>query len=150
MFYVSLKGERDSVFLREAYQDSHLIEKNRLLLIKEKLRSLVSVSRSRRITPQTDSDETEKTESKYGTDAEEGEDWSDIDNLGSDGLDEDDEDSDEDWSDDGDDIPPDFSDDEGTVNLEEGKLTTQVNGAKKKENKVLDPVFPDGRPRERW
>lgn len=150
MFYVSLKGERDSVFLREAYQDSHLIEKNRLLLIKEKLRSLVSISRSRRITPQTDSDETEKIESKYGTDADEGEDWSDIDNLGSDGLDEDDEDSDDDWSDDGDDIPPDFSDDEGTVNLEEGKLTTQVNGAMKKENKVLDPVFPDGRPRERW
>lgn len=146
MFYVSLKGERDSVFLREAYQDSHLKEKNRLLLIKEKLRSLVSISRSRRITPQTGSDETERVESKYGADAEEGEDWSDIDNLGSDGLDEDDEDSDDDWSDD---IPPDFSDDEGTVNLEDNKLTAQVNGAKKEE-KILAPVFPDGRPRERW
>ncbi|KAK4379214.1 hypothetical protein RND71_001076 [Anisodus tanguticus] len=149
MFYVSLKGDRDSVFLREAYQDSHLIEKNRLLLIKEKLRSLVSVTRfNRRITPQTDSEETEKTESKYGTVDEEGEDWSDIDNLGSDGFDENDEDSDDDWSDD--DIPPDFSDDEGTVKLEDSKLTTQVNGAKKKEEKILAPVFPDGRPRERW
>lgn len=147
MFYVSLKGDRDSVFLREAYQDSHLIEKNRLLLIKEKLRSLVSHSRfPQRTTPQTDSDETEKTESKYGIDAEEDEDWSDIDNLGSDGLDED---SDDDWSDDGDAIPPDFSDDEGTVNLEDSKPTTQVNGAKKEE-KILAPVFPDGRPRERW
>lgn len=151
MFYVSLKGDRDSVFLREAYQDSHLIEKNRLLLIKEKLRSLLSVTRfSRRTTPQTDSDETEKTESKYGTDAEEGEDWSDIDNLGSDGFDDDDEDSDDDWSDDGDDIPPGFSDDEGTINLEDSKLTTQVNGAKKRDEKILVPVFPDGRPRERW
>ncbi|CAN4108395.1 unnamed protein product [Withania somnifera] len=151
MFYVSLKGDRDSVFLREAYQDSHLIEKNRLLLIKEKLRSLVSHTRfSRRATPQTDSDEAEKTEAKYGTDAAEGEDWSDIDNLGSDGLDEYDEDSDDDWSDDGDDIPPDFSDDEGTLNPEDSKPTTQVNGAKKKEEKILAPVFPDGRPRERW
>ncbi|KAM3362441.1 hypothetical protein P3S68_017295 [Capsicum galapagoense] len=111
MFYVSLKGDRDSVFLREAYQYSHLIEKNRLLLIKEKLRSL------------------------------EDEDWSDIDNLGTDGLDEDDDD---DWSDDGDDIPPDFSDDE------DSKPTTQVNGAQKEEEKILAPVFPDGRPQERW
>ncbi|KAJ8529272.1 hypothetical protein K7X08_036107 [Anisodus acutangulus] len=152
MFYVSLKGDRDSVFLREAYQDSHLIEKNRLLLIKEKLRSLVSVARfNRRTTPQTGSEETDKTESKYGTDDEEGEDWSDIDNLGSDGFDENNEDSDDDWSDDGDDdIPPDFSDDEGTVKLDDSKLTTQVNGAKKKEEKILAPVFPDGRPRERW
>ncbi|XP_060218448.1 protein WHAT'S THIS FACTOR 1 homolog, chloroplastic [Lycium barbarum] len=151
MFYVSLKGDRDSVFLREAYQDSHLIEKNRLLLIKEKLRSLVSVTRfNRRTTPQTDSDGTEKSESKYGTDAEEGEDWSDIDNLGSDGFDDGDEDSDDDWSDDGDeDIPPDFSDDEGTVNLEDRKLTKKVNGTKEEE-KNLVPVFPDGRPRERW
>ncbi|KAI6702585.1 hypothetical protein NL676_011721 [Syzygium grande] len=45
LFYVSLKGERDSVFLREAYRNSHLIEKDQLLLIKEKLRSLVNVPR---------------------------------------------------------------------------------------------------------
>ncbi|CAN4111474.1 unnamed protein product [Withania somnifera] len=148
MFYVSLKGDRDSVFLHEAYQDSHLIEKKRLLLIKEKLRSLVSHSRfSRRATPQTAFDETEKTESGYGTDAEEGEDSSDIDNLGSDGLGED---SDDDWSDDGDDIPPDFSDDEGTINLEDCKLTAQVSGAKTKEEKILAPAFPDDWPRELW
>ncbi|XP_009757096.1 protein WHAT'S THIS FACTOR 1 homolog, chloroplastic-like [Nicotiana tabacum] len=158
MFYVSLKGDRDSVFLREAYHDSHLIEKNRLLLIKEKLRSLVSVTRfNRRGTPQTDSDEAGKPESKYRSDADEGEEWSDIDNLGSDGFDDDDDDDDDDdgdldddWSDDGDDIPPDFSDDEGTVNLEDSKPTKQVNGAKKKEEKILIPVYPDGRPRERW
>ncbi|TKY68992.1 ROOT PRIMORDIUM DEFECTIVE 1 protein [Spatholobus suberectus] len=45
MFYVSLKGDRDSVFLREGYRDSQLVEKDRLLLIKEKFRSLVSVPR---------------------------------------------------------------------------------------------------------
>ncbi|PWA95969.1 Plant organelle RNA recognition domain-containing protein [Artemisia annua] len=45
MFYVSLKGDRDSVFLRDAYRDSQLVDKNRLLLIKEKLRALVSVPR---------------------------------------------------------------------------------------------------------
>ncbi|GMH21735.1 hypothetical protein Nepgr_023577 [Nepenthes gracilis] len=45
MFYVSLKGDRDSVFLREAYRDSQLIDKDRLLLIKEKMRSLVAVPR---------------------------------------------------------------------------------------------------------
>lgn len=42
MFYISLKGVWDSVFLREAYHGSHLVEKDRLLLIKEKLRSLVA------------------------------------------------------------------------------------------------------------
>ncbi|KAF6162474.1 hypothetical protein GIB67_026312 [Kingdonia uniflora] len=48
IFYVSLKGERDSVFLREAYRDSQLIDKDRLLIIKEKLRAMVAVPRFRR------------------------------------------------------------------------------------------------------
>jgi hypothetical protein len=35
-FYVSLKGVRDSVFLREAYEDSELKEKDPLVLLKER------------------------------------------------------------------------------------------------------------------
>ncbi|GMN42942.1 hypothetical protein TIFTF001_012154 [Ficus carica] len=42
MFYVSLKGDRDSVFLREAYRNSQLIDRDRLMIIKEKLHSLVA------------------------------------------------------------------------------------------------------------
>ncbi|KAF9614919.1 hypothetical protein IFM89_021349 [Coptis chinensis] len=56
MFYVSLKGERDSVFLREAYRDSQLIDKDRLLIIKEKFRALVLVPRYRRVATAIDSE----------------------------------------------------------------------------------------------
>ncbi|KAK3026588.1 hypothetical protein RJ639_041608 [Escallonia herrerae] len=62
MFYVSLKGDRDSVFLREAYRDSQLVEKNRLLLIKEKLRSLVAVPRFAQRGVQTDVDGVEASQ----------------------------------------------------------------------------------------
>uniref|UniRef100_A0A7C9AKG8 PORR domain-containing protein n=1 Tax=Opuntia streptacantha TaxID=393608 RepID=A0A7C9AKG8_OPUST len=42
LFYVSLKGERDSVFLVEAYDDNgELIEKDEALVVKERLLSLV-------------------------------------------------------------------------------------------------------------
>mgnify|MGYP002775722440 CR=1 FL=1 len=40
-FYVSSKGGRDSVFLREAYNGSELIEKDSLLVVKEKLGKLM-------------------------------------------------------------------------------------------------------------
>jgi hypothetical protein len=40
-FYVSSKGGRDSVFLREAYNGSELIEKDPLLVVKEKLGELI-------------------------------------------------------------------------------------------------------------
>ncbi|KAA8516159.1 hypothetical protein F0562_019338 [Nyssa sinensis] len=98
MFYVSLKGDRDSVFLREAYRDSQLLEKDRLLLIKEKLRSLVIVPRfPRRGVPKTDVDGAEGTdEPKEGSDGQEGDEWSDVDNLMSDEFDDDEEDDDED------------------------------------------------------
>ncbi|KAG9132537.1 hypothetical protein Leryth_008460 [Lithospermum erythrorhizon] len=156
MFYLSLKGDRDSVFLREAYRDSQLIEKDRLLLIKEKLRSLVAVPRfSNRAlnTTNTEQDEPEGSEDDEGQ-------WSDIDNLASDELDVDDggdEDYDDEWSDE-DDIPPDFNgenppdfnEDNRNVNIELSKQTKQVAGINKKEERVLVPAFPDGRPRERW
>uniref|UniRef100_A0A5B6ZG97 PORR domain-containing protein n=1 Tax=Davidia involucrata TaxID=16924 RepID=A0A5B6ZG97_DAVIN len=155
MFYVSLKGDRDSVFLREAYRDSQLVEKDRLLLIKEKLRSLVVVPRfPRRGVPKTDADGAEGTnEPGEGSDGEEGEEWSDVDNLMSDGFDddEDDEDYEDDWSDEDDDMPPDFAEDGGNVNIGLSKRTKQVvDNSVKNEEKVLVPVFPDGRPRERW
>uniref|UniRef100_A0A7N0U730 PORR domain-containing protein n=1 Tax=Kalanchoe fedtschenkoi TaxID=63787 RepID=A0A7N0U730_KALFE len=42
LFYVSLKGQRDSVFLVEAYNDNGLLrEKHELLIVKEKLVNLV-------------------------------------------------------------------------------------------------------------
>lgn len=148
MFYVSLKGDRDSVFLREAYRDSQLIEKNKMLLIKERFRVLVNVPRfPNKAIPRTDSDEAEKTDQEDESGADEEDDWSDIENDGRDDYDEED-----DWSDDGGDIPPDFSEDEDDtqLNIESSKPTRQANGSKETAEKVLNPVFPDGRPRERW
>ncbi|KAL8494949.1 hypothetical protein ACS0TY_019206 [Phlomoides rotata] len=148
MFYISLKGDRDSVFLREAYRDSQLIEKDKMLLIKERLRALVNVPRfPRRNARKTDSDEAEGTtpEDESGEDE-----WSDIDNSGSDNNE--DYDDDDDWSDDDDDIPPDFSNGEfdALPSLEPSKSTEQVNGARKSDEKDPVLVLPDGRPRERW
>ncbi|KAL3622224.1 protein wtf element Wtf1 [Castilleja foliolosa] len=149
MFYVSLKGDRDSVFLREAYRDSQLIEKDKMLLIKEKFRALVNVPRfPKRRGPRGDGDEAEE-------DGSDGDEWSDVENMGSEEFDDDgDEDSDG-WSEDDDDVPPDFSDGENDAlpSLEVSKRAEQVNGSMEKresEEKVVDPVFPDGRPRERW
>nr|KYP76666.1 hypothetical protein KK1_020918 [Cajanus cajan] len=82
MFYVSLKGDRDSVFLREGYRDSQLVEK--------------------------DSDE------------------------------------------DDDDLPPDFDEDAEMLEIGQGKTVKQVEESRQKDEKVLVPVFPDGRPREQW
>lgn len=155
MFYVSLKGDRDSVFLREAYRDSHLIEKDRLLLIKEKIRSLVAVPRYPKRGPRTD--EEGGLEGNNGSGEEGEEEWSDGDNLMSnDGFDDDDDDDDDNedyednWSDEDDDMPPDFDEDGGTVKIGVSKPIKQVDNSKKDEEKDLVPVLPDGRPRERW
>ncbi|KAA8520730.1 hypothetical protein F0562_014998 [Nyssa sinensis] len=166
MFYVSLKGDRDSVFLREAFRDSQLIEKDQLLFIKEKLRSLVVVPRfPRRGIAKTSEEGT--IEPEEGSAGEEGEEWSDVGNIMSgefddnqdedededdddDDEDEDDEDYEDDWSDEDDDVPPDFDEDGGNVNIGLSKPTKQVEyNLVKNEEKVLVPVFPDGRPRER-
>ncbi|KAK1365457.1 PORR domain-containing protein [Heracleum sosnowskyi] len=147
MFYVSLKGDRDSVFLRDAYRDSHLVEKNKLLLIKEKLRSLVAVPRVRgSVKPDTHEDQ-ESNETEDGSGMED-EDWSDIDNFmrGDDDEDEDDDD----WSDDDDDMPPDFDEHDENLKLEPRKQAKQVAGSTKNEDKALAPMFSDGRPRECW
>ncbi|KAB1219600.1 Protein ROOT PRIMORDIUM DEFECTIVE 1 [Morella rubra] len=152
MFYVSLKGDRDSVFLREAYRNSQLIEKDRLLLIKEKLRSLVAVPRfPSRGAPRTEADGVGDNEPRDGSGEEEDE-WSDIDNLLSDGddHDHDEEDYGDDWSDEDDDMPPDFDEDGGTMRIEESDPIKQEDGLAKNEEKVLVSVLPDGRPRERW
>lgn len=156
MFYVSLKGDRDSVFLRDAYRDSQLVEKNRLLLIKEKLRSLVSVPRFPKRGAKTDSEEGGRSkEQEDGSDGEEEGEW-DIDDLVTGEFDNEDfdEDDKDDWidEDDDDDTPPDFDDEDGNGNgnLVRSKQSKRVDDSKKNEEKVLDPVFPDGRPRERW
>ncbi|MED6180150.1 pseudoprotein wtf element Wtf1 [Stylosanthes scabra] len=158
MFYVSLKGDRDSVFLREAYRDSNLVDKDRLLLIKEKLRTLVNVPRfPKRGAPRRAGDGMEE---KSGTDREDESDeeeerWSDLDSfMSDDGFDGDNYGQDDDWSDDDDgdddDTPPDFDEDDGTLEISQGKTTKQAEDSMANDKKVLAPVFPDGRPRERW
>ncbi|XP_021912446.1 protein ROOT PRIMORDIUM DEFECTIVE 1 [Carica papaya] len=156
LFYVSLKGDRDSVFLREAYQDSHLIDKDPLILVKEKFRALVSVPRfTRRVTPKKD-DEEEVTDELKDWSGEEGEEWSDLDSyMSGDGFDdEEDEDDDEedgdDWSDEDDDTPPDFDEDDETLKIGLASSSKQAENSAKNEDKVPVPVFPDGQPRERW
>ncbi|XP_068665970.1 protein WHAT'S THIS FACTOR 1 homolog, chloroplastic-like [Aristolochia californica] len=151
MFYVSLKGDRDSVFLRDAYHNSQLIEKDRLILIKEKLRTLATVPRfSRRNVSKTEAVNGSEDESS-GAASEE---WSDVENFTPEGLgdefDDDDDyedDGEDDWSDEEDEIPPDFND-EG-VNGERKPLEA-VNGSSATQEKEPVTVFPDGRPRERW
>lgn len=158
MFYVSLKGDRDSVFLREAYHDSQLIEKDRLLLIKEKLRSLVSIPRFPRTPiPKTGTGGEEGSEAKEASGAEEEDEWSDIDSFAGDKLDDDDEDFeeddldfDDDWSNDEDHLSPDLNGDDGIMNLEAHKQSRKIDDSERREDKPLVPVFPDGRPRERW
>ncbi|XP_023514273.1 protein WHAT'S THIS FACTOR 1 homolog [Cucurbita pepo subsp. pepo] len=150
MFYVSLKGDRDSVFLREAYRNSHLIDKDRLLIIKEKLRALVAVPRIRgRGALKNDTDGGDDQ-----PDYMSGDESSDIDNL----LDDDDEfDDNEDgafednWSDEEDDTPPSFNGDRDgeSINIEARKQR-QVDNSQKLDQSLLSPVLPDGRPRERW
>ncbi|KAL5061273.1 hypothetical protein RYX36_032877 [Vicia faba] len=155
MFYISLKGDRDSVFLREAYRDSQLVDKDRLLLIKEKLRSLVDVPRFRkgrgaahtRIGDGTDENDIDHRQDESG-DEEQG--WSDGDDFNSDG---DDDEDDNDWIDeeDDDDTPPDFDDEEAeTLEIGKRKTITRVQDAKQNNEKVLAPSFPDGRLREQW
>ncbi|OWM88153.1 protein WHAT'S THIS FACTOR 1 homolog, chloroplastic [Punica granatum] len=157
MFYVSLKGDRDSVFLREAYRDSQLVEKDRLLVIKEKHRALVSIPRyPKRGAPRRDADEAEGiTERDDGSGLEEdGEGWSDIEGLvsdsGFDDSDDGDEDYDDDWSDEDDEIPPDFGEDSRSLEIGLSGQTNQRDGLIKEGEEVRVPVFPDGRPRERW
>ncbi|GAB4844582.1 pseudoprotein wtf element Wtf1 [Ancistrocladus abbreviatus] len=153
LFYVSLKGDRDSVFLREAYRDSQLVEKDRLLLIREKMRSLVAVPRfPKRGAPKTIVDGAEEADDQQDErDEEEGEEWSDIDNLVSDVFDDDDDDDpdyEDDWSEE-DDVPPDFDEDGDSIKVGFSKPVKRVDALPKNEEERI-PVFPDGRPRERW
>ncbi|MQM17119.1 hypothetical protein Taro_050086 [Colocasia esculenta] len=156
MFYVSLKGDRDSVFLREAYHDSQLIEKDKLSVVKEKLRALVAIPRfPRRGVTKTDDDQGDGSalEDDYGDD-DLGE-WSDVEGS-YDEFDENDENIDDEgeddgdyWSDEDDSTPPDF-DDDGILNLGPSKTTRPTETSRRKEEKVLVPTHLDGRPRERW
>lgn len=147
MFYVSLKGERDSVFLREAYRDSQLIDKDRLLIIKEQFRALVAVARPRGGMRQTDTVGDEETaRSEERSEDEDDEEWSDD---GDEDYDDEDGDDEDDWSDEDDDTPPVFDDAGGSLNVSQSKSAVQVD-SRTNEDKVLEPAFPDGRPRERW
>ncbi|KAK7309359.1 hypothetical protein RJT34_06015 [Clitoria ternatea] len=153
MFYVSLKGDRDSVFLREAYRDSHLLEKDPMLLIKEKFRALVDVPRfpkgaaHRLAEKANDVNGEEEAE-----DDDDDDDWSEADNLLShEGFGDIDVDDDADWSDEDDgDMPPDFEEDSETLDIGLRKTIKQVKDSRRDDRRRLVPVFSDGRPREQW
>ncbi|KAF0927024.1 hypothetical protein E2562_029247 [Oryza meyeriana var. granulata] len=157
MFYVSLKGDRDSVFLREAYKNSQLVEKSKLVLLKEKMRALVAVPRfPRRGVPVT-SAEADGTNGAAemlsdGSDVEdEDEGLSDMEDLISE-ISGGKSDADYHWGDgwvgENDDSPPDFEDGDDS-SLKEVKVTMK-NTTNSANGKAHVPVFPDGRPRERW
>ncbi|XP_024009808.1 protein WHAT'S THIS FACTOR 1 homolog [Eutrema salsugineum] len=164
LFYVSLKGERDSVFLREAYRNSELIDKDPLTLVKEKMRALVSVQRfPRREGPKREEDG--RDEQMDGSDAEaeeeeesDDEEWSDVDGYleGEGGGNDDEGDwTDEEGEEEEEDVPPNFDDDEdeegeGSVKIGLSPSSRKSSSPRKKEEKVLTPVFPDGTPREKW
>ncbi|CAH8351086.1 unnamed protein product [Eruca vesicaria subsp. sativa] len=157
LFYVSLKGERDSVFLREAYRNSELIDKDPLTLVKEKMRALVSIPRFPRRggrlreeeidgkEGEEEEEEEEEEESDVDDDDDDDEEWSDVDGYLEGGNDDDDE---GDWTgDEGeDDVPPNFDDDDDEDSVKIG-LSPSSSPRKKKD---LTPVFPDGTPREKW
>ncbi|PKU72769.1 protein WHAT'S THIS FACTOR 1 homolog, chloroplastic [Dendrobium catenatum] len=148
MFYVSLKGERDSVFLREAYRGSQLVEKHRLLLLKEKMRALVAVPRFSRTPGSKVANQEKKVplEEAGGEDDSKG--WSDVDDILAEANESGDDFDEDDWSDEEDETPPDFDDgDKLSLNRKE----VQVDGASKifKDREFI-PTFLDGTPRERW
>ncbi|KAF8026975.1 hypothetical protein BT93_E0024 [Corymbia citriodora subsp. variegata] len=159
MFYVSLKGDRDLVFLREAYHGSHLVEKDCLLLMKEKLCSLVAVPQfPRRGVSKKDGDGADLIpERKDVSEEEGGKDWLDVGDLMNEGVDGDDSeddnfdgDYDDDWTEEDEDTPPDFDEGGSAVNIGISKPIEQTGDSTKNEEELSAPTFPDGHPRERW
>ncbi|KAL2650357.1 hypothetical protein R1flu_018485 [Riccia fluitans] len=125
MFYVSFKGQRDSVFLRDAYRGSELIEKDPLCVAKERLADLVSVPRQQQKVRERDAVRAD------GSEVQEGED--DFDN------DEDDEDYDsESGEESADDEEDEDSDDEEEGAADEGKQRRKADEK---------PPVPTSRPR---
>uniref|UniRef100_A0ACD5TDK4 Uncharacterized protein n=1 Tax=Avena sativa TaxID=4498 RepID=A0ACD5TDK4_AVESA len=156
MFYVSLKGDRDSVFLREAYKNSQLIEKSHLVLLKEKMRALVMVPRfPRRGGPRT-GEETEGANGaaqrfNEGSDTEdEDDDFSDMEDLIGElgGKSDNDYRWGDGWVGESDALPPDFGDGDDSSS-EDVEVTTKDPANSAKDDSSV-PVFPDGRQRERW
>lgn len=117
MFYVSFKGQRDSVFLREAYRGSELIEKDPLVVAKERLAELVAVSRQSRMREQA-------ALRADGTEIEEGDDdYEDDDDEDYESEDEDDEDDEED---------DDNEDAEARESVDEGKTSRAPSKSQKR------------------
>jgi hypothetical protein len=151
MFYVSFKGDRDSVFLREAYKDSQLIDKNKLVLLKEKMRALVAVPRFPRRGGVAVRDEgATQLSNDEGSDVEDEEGLSDMEDLITE-LSGGNSDTDYQWGDgwfgENDDSPPDFGDDDDDDDSNPQRVEVAMKNGGGSTN---DPVFPDGRPREQW
>lgn len=153
MFYVSLKGARDSVFLREAYRGSYLVDKNKLLLVKEKMRALVDIPQfPKRRTRKSDDEAKDLGDQQDQISEGKDEEMSDFDDAINDEFDDDDEEEEEDYEDmssEEDEVPPDFDDDSGSLRVDLSKPVEQSNVIPMNtEDRV--PVLPDGQPRERW
>lgn len=151
MFYVSLKGDRDSVFLRDAYQDSELIEKDPLIIARERLQALVSISRfqrrSRAIGQVQEAGEENVNFLEEDEDDEDG-DWSDTE--GSDG-------DDDEWSDldDEEESKPHVKaraspKDKAKFLLKAVRKDPYIRISPPSEKKELSSVTSDDRPREQW
>lgn len=72
-FYVSLKGLRDSVFLREAYDDAELKEKDPMVLLKERMAELVAQIRMDERLDEDSDDDDEDEDGEEGD--EDDDDW---------------------------------------------------------------------------
>ncbi|XP_078431678.1 ubiquitin carboxyl-terminal hydrolase family protein [Wolffia australiana] len=162
MFYVSLKGDRDSVFLREAYRDSQLVDRDKLSLLKEKMRALLAVPRfSPRRGPREDGeqDDDDEEEEDWSVSDDDDDDqakddpqdfWTDDEEDGAAPDFDDDDDDDDDDGDDDDGDGDDGEDDSTSLGAKRtGKRPAGLSQSDEKEVQ-LPPVFPDGRPRERW
>ncbi|KAM7277172.1 hypothetical protein ACFE04_019038 [Oxalis oulophora] len=134
LFYVSLKGDQDSVFLREGYRGSTLIDKDRMLVTKGKLRALVNVP----MFPRRGGALKKDDDPKEGSDAQEG--LSDVDSyLNDSGLDDDNDDSDNDWGEDDlkeeDGSPPNLFEEREAVTIGLKKSAKKAGDRRKREEK---------------
>ncbi|KAL3700817.1 hypothetical protein R1sor_018839 [Riccia sorocarpa] len=141
MFYVSFKGHRDSVFLREAYRGSQLIDKDPLVLAKERLGELVAVPKQQKTRRRAFSGD-EGTESQE--EDSEFEDEEEYDSEYESEYGEEDEDLDEDLDDEEDDEEDEDEEDEVDTTME-GKPTS----SEEKTDAEVRPPVSRQRPRPR-
>ncbi|MCO5593245.1 hypothetical protein L7F22_047252 [Adiantum nelumboides] len=115
IFYISLKGTRDCVFLKEAYNGAELIEKDSLVVVKERLAKLVALNAARFNRSRQDGEEGKARGVDDGLRGDDDED--DADDF--------DEDEGDDWSDDDDEISDDDELDNGNGQAQKAHYKVQ-------------------------